>query len=148
MMHPMIFSREAAAVSAGVDLMTYNMLVDLQHRDITPEDYDTLRRLDSSVQPKTLTSERLEELCPTWTMPNTGTESSSGPVTRAAAAHSCTSPAACEFCCICLEHIGSGERVRRLPCHHLFHGACIVRRLASNASTPPVRSTAKERMPP
>ena len=31
----------------------YNMLMDMQHRDITPEDYDMLSRLDSS-QPQTL----------------------------------------------------------------------------------------------
>ena len=36
--------REAAAVSFGVDVSTFNMLMDMQHRDITPEDYDTLRR--------------------------------------------------------------------------------------------------------
>ena len=36
--------REAAAASAGFDLPTFNVLMDLQHRDLTPEDYDTLRR--------------------------------------------------------------------------------------------------------
>ena len=36
--------REAAAVSAGVDIATFTMLQSMQHRDITPEDYDTLRR--------------------------------------------------------------------------------------------------------
>lgn len=36
--------REAAAASAGVDVGTFSMLMDLQHRDITPEDYDLLGR--------------------------------------------------------------------------------------------------------
>lgn len=50
-MHPTTFrptylsiEREAAAAAANVDVLTYNLMMDLQHRDITPEDYDTLRR--------------------------------------------------------------------------------------------------------
>ena len=31
---------EAAAARVGVDMTTYSMLLSLQHRDITPEDYE------------------------------------------------------------------------------------------------------------
>jgi len=115
MPRPVVFSleREAAAVSAGVDLSTYNLLMDLQHRDITPEDYETLRRLDSSVQPKTLSLAKLELTCPSWTVP--------GAPTRSGTAHSITK----ESCCICLECFACGDRLRRLPCKHLFHLDCI-----------------------
>ena len=106
--YPIMLSvgREAAAASAGMDLMTYNLLMELQHRDITPEDYDTLRRLDSSVQPKTLSRQRLDQLCPSWV------------VTAADAVST-------ETCSICLEPFACKEGVRRLPCRHLFHTTCI-----------------------
>ena len=39
--------QEAEAASMGVDFATYMTLIDLQSRDITPEDYDALRNLDS-----------------------------------------------------------------------------------------------------
>ena len=106
--------REAAAVSAGLDIFTYNMIMDLQHRDITPEDYETLRRLDSSVQPKTISLEKLECACPRWTVPATRSATSQG--------------ASKELCCICLEHFACGDQLRRLPCRHTFHSNCIVRR--------------------
>mmetsp|Transcript_24563 Transcript_24563/g.62659 ORF Transcript_24563/g.62659 Transcript_24563/m.62659 type:complete len:237 (+) Transcript_24563:389-1099(+) len=121
--------REAAAVSAGIDLLTYNALMDLQHRDITPEDYDTLRRLDTAVTPKTLSPQRLEQLCPSWTMTSAGVGAciaTDGPVTRAAAqSHKESEGDCCPACCICLEEVCSGERVRRLPCRHILHSACI-----------------------
>ena len=31
---------EVAAARVGVDMSTYSMLLSLQHRDITPEDYE------------------------------------------------------------------------------------------------------------
>lgn len=51
---------------ALVLLHRYNMLMDLQHREITPEDYETLRNLDSTVVPRTLSHARLESRAPSW----------------------------------------------------------------------------------
>jgi hypothetical protein len=45
--HSIGYRAEPAFVSierAGVDIGTFNMLVDMQHREITPEDFETLRR--------------------------------------------------------------------------------------------------------
>ena len=70
--------REAAAVSAGVDVATFNMLMDLQHRDITPEDYDTLRRLDSAVQPRTLALDQVDLHAPAWCIPVGSNRTSDG----------------------------------------------------------------------
>jgi len=66
---PFVSSLETGANRAGVDVPTYNLLLDLQHRDITPEDYDTLRRLDSSVAPRTLPLEKLQQLAPSFHIP-------------------------------------------------------------------------------
>jgi len=115
--------REAAAVSAGLDIFTYNMIMDLQHRDITPEDYETLRRLDSSVQPKTISLEKLECACPRWTVPATRSATSQG--------------ASKELCCICLEHFACGDQLRRLPCRHTFHSNCIVEWLTTSSDICP-----------
>lgn len=42
------------AAELGLDLATYRMLRQLEQRDILPEDYDLLGRLDEAVKPKTL----------------------------------------------------------------------------------------------
>ena len=118
-------NNETAAASMGVDLRTYNMLIDLQHRDITPDDYETLRRLDSQVKPKTLSRSMLEKHAPCWHIPEKQSEAhtvSSPP--------SCSSPACVrlnkeDVCVICLEPFDNGESVRRLPCKHVFHTRCI-----------------------
>ena len=44
-----------SAADLGMDESTYRLLVGLQFRDITPEDYTTLAVLDESVAPKGLT---------------------------------------------------------------------------------------------
>ena len=57
-----LWNQEAAAAAerCGVDLGTYTTLLELQHRDITPEDYDVLQQLDSSTKPKTLNQALLD----------------------------------------------------------------------------------------
>eukprot|EP00315_Gephyrocapsa_oceanica_P040371 CAMPEP_0185472150 /NCGR_PEP_ID=MMETSP1366-20130426/668_1 /TAXON_ID=38817 /ORGANISM="Gephyrocapsa oceanica, Strain RCC1303" /LENGTH=201 /DNA_ID=CAMNT_0028078947 /DNA_START=45 /DNA_END=647 /DNA_ORIENTATION=+ len=61
--------QEAEAASMGVDFATYMTLIDLQSRDITPEDYDALRNLDSQVKPRTLSRDLLEAHAPRWRVP-------------------------------------------------------------------------------
>lgn len=51
-------AHEAAAL--GLDEATYRLLKELEAREITPEDYDLLSRLDEATKPPTLSS---EELC-------------------------------------------------------------------------------------
>jgi len=69
--HRLLWDREvsAAAERVGVDLRTYNTLLSLQHRDITPEDYDVLQCLDTNVKPKTLSQETVDEMLPSWVVP-------------------------------------------------------------------------------
>jgi len=38
------------------------------------------------------------------------------------------------FCVICLEHFNDGDRLRALPCHHLFHIGCIDKWLSGTCS--------------
>lgn len=48
------------AAQLGIDVATYRMLKQLEQREIMPEDYDLLGRLDEAVKPATLTFEDLQ----------------------------------------------------------------------------------------
>ena len=109
---PLRAEREAAAANVGVDTGTYNLLMDMQHRDITPDDYEMLRSLDTSVKPKTLSPRMLEIRAPCWEIPDTCLPGTCMTETGGGA---CSS-AAEQRCSICMESLVAGERVRRLPC--------------------------------
>ena len=79
-----------------------NLLIELQNREITPEDYDLLVQLDCSVKPKTLSEAQIDSL-------------KSDTVT-------CTLD---DTCSICIEDYTPGEVRKFLPCGHYFHGQCI-----------------------
>lgn len=81
------------------------LLVDLQHRDLTPEDYDLLLRLDEKVAPKTVTESALSSF-------NTLTLESSSVLVG-------------ELCSICMEVYSEAQSVKTLPCKHTFHCSCI-----------------------
>ena len=79
-----------------------NLLIELQDRDITPEDYDLLLQLDCSVKPKTLSEAQIASL-------------QSDTVTGVLD----------DVCSICIEDYRPGEERKFLPCGHYFHGQCI-----------------------
>ena len=79
-----------------------NLLIELQNREITPEDYDLLVQLDCSVKPKTLSQAKIDSL-------------HSDNVTIATD----------DICSICIEDYISGDMRRFLACGHHFHDQCI-----------------------
>lgn len=79
-----------------------NLLIELQNREITPEDYDLLVQLDCSVKPKTLSKANIDSL-------------HSDNVTNATD----------DICSICIEDYISGDMRRFLACGHHFHDHCI-----------------------
>lgn len=85
------------------DATYLEFLIQLQHRDITPEDYEFLTRLDERIKKKTLDEEILKKLR-TETVENTYHD---------------------ECCGICLDCYHIGCLVRYLPCGHRFHAECI-----------------------
>ena len=79
-----------------------NLLIELQNREITPEDYELLVQLDCSVKPKTLSKDQIDSL-------------RSDTVTSVLD----------DVCSICIEDYIPGEERKFLPCGHYFHGQCI-----------------------
>ena len=81
------------------------LLADLQHRDLTPEDYDLLLRLDEKIAPKTVSKSELASF-DTQTL-------------------DAVSTLVGELCSICMEVYSESQCVKTLPCHHTFHCTCI-----------------------
>uniref|UniRef100_A0A0B6ZUE4 RING-type domain-containing protein n=1 Tax=Arion vulgaris TaxID=1028688 RepID=A0A0B6ZUE4_9EUPU len=100
-----------------------NFLISLQHRDLTPEDYDMLLRLDDTVKPKTVSESVLEKLRTEQIGPN-------GP-----------DQGSCDWepmCTICMESYVVGQERKFLPCDHDFHTTCIDRWLTNSSLNCPL----------
>lgn len=95
------------------------LLEELQHRDITPEDYDTLLELDKDVKRKTAGTSAIKAL---KKAPERATNAESQSVTE---------------CAICLGAFAD-DSVVALPCAHEFHQACVSSWLSEHANTCPI----------
>ncbi|XP_013413368.1 uncharacterized protein LOC106175774 [Lingula anatina] len=93
-----------------------DILLSLQERELTPEDYELLLQLDERVAPKTISTSKLNRL-----KTDTATEAHLGLV-----------------CAVCLEHYTSGQRRKFLPCSHVFHEACIDMWLSNSSQCCPL----------
>jgi len=145
-------SELAAATALGVDVATYRLLIELERREISPEDYDLLGRLDEPVRPTTLRPEQLKRFpseayvaeslgqfgVDFWRLPlstdidEVSTDHGSG----TSAVSTCSDSDVCAICC--MEFV-SGDIVRRLqPCGHCFHRDCIDRWLLESSNCCPV----------
>ncbi len=106
--------------------LTANQLLELQTRDLTPEDYELLLRLDESVKKKTLTKTQCASF-PSRTLDEEGTKCFAG-----------------NPCSICFGDYECGEKVRTLPCDHTFHNECIDQWLTSSSISCPMCKTSLE----
>jgi E3 ubiquitin-protein ligase ZSWIM2 len=82
--------------------------LDLLFRDITPEDYDTLLRLDENNVKNNIASEDSLEKLPVLS----GKEHIG------------------EECTVCMSSFEKDDEVTELPCRHRFHRSCISKWLA------------------
>ncbi|CAF1935186.1 unnamed protein product [Rotaria magnacalcarata] len=78
-------------------------LLDMQNRDLSPNDYEMLLRLDECVQRKTVDASALDRL----------------PTTNVSESH------LNDLCTICMETYALGQQIKTLPCTHIFHVHCI-----------------------
>ncbi|CAF0731746.1 unnamed protein product [Adineta ricciae] len=80
-----------------------SFLLEMQNRDLSPEDYEMLLRLDERVQRKTVNTSILDTL-PTVSANETHLD---------------------DQCTICMETYTLGQELKLLPCKHIFHSNCI-----------------------
>lgn len=80
-----------------------SFLISLQHREMTPEDYDMLLRLDEGVAPKTVSTDLLH----TFKTDIVGAD--------------CVG----QECAVCMERYELEQKRKFLPCGHAFHADCI-----------------------
>lgn len=115
-------------LNENYDAMYLEFLISLQHREITPEDYEYLSRLDELVKKKTLNEKILNEL---------KTETINQKVLELIEQEQ-------EVCGICLESYLLGQIRKHLPCGHKFHSECIIEWLQSHATTCPLDNLSLE----
>jgi len=143
-----LWEREAHANASelGMDIHTYNMLLSMQHRDITPEDYEVLGKLDASLKPKTLDQAVLDELMPAWRVPSqagppfggeAGEEAKEKEGKEKEGKEKEGTDAEAFTCSVCLSDLMPGEIARTLPCKHRFHMSCIDAWLTENSHVCP-----------
>jgi hypothetical protein len=103
--------------AAGISLQ---QIMDMLNRDLTPEDYELLLRLDETVEKKTVAQETLTTL-------TEKTIDSEEHLT--------------EVCTVCMFNYEMGDSVKYLPCKHFFHVDCIVPYLSNYGQACPVCKT-------
>ena len=97
-----------------------NILLVLQHRDVTPEDYELLLRLDERVAPKTVSMSVVDRLnCDVITEVNMPREQ----------------------CTICMENYELNQKMTTLKCSHAFHKDCIEKWLLQSSVNCPLDGT-------
>ena len=89
------------------DAMYLEFLISIQHREITPEDYEYLSRLDELVKKKTVSENVLDKL---------KTEKINADLFEKVKDESCG---------ICLDSYLLQQEIKYLPCGHFFHLECI-----------------------
>lgn len=95
--------------------LSLDILKDLQTRDLTPEDYELLLRLDEQVSKKTIHQNKVESF---ETLVIQEEEEGS--------------------CSICMCEYEKDEIIRVLPCKHKFHKECIDHWLTNNSTKCPL----------
>ncbi|KAL4219289.1 hypothetical protein ACF0H5_021869 [Mactra antiquata] len=110
------FALQNNNAASDIDSALVNVLINLQHRELTPEDYEILLQLDDSVAPKTIDKTLLDNF-----KTDTVNETSAG-----------------DICPVCMEVYMLGESRKYLPCNHVFHSKCIDMWLENSSRNCPI----------
>jgi len=109
--------RQSSVQLAPTTGLSTQQMLDMCNRDLTPEDYELLLRLDEALEKKTVKQETLTNLM----------EQIIDKEVQLA-----------EVCTICMFNYELGDRAKYLPCNHFFHVDCIVPYLSSYGQSCPV----------
>lgn len=104
--------REGRAVPAALSV---NVLLDLQNRELTPEDYELLLLLDETVEKKKVSKDTFSSY------PQT--------ILEADLHHDCP---------VCMSPMAKGEKITTLPCSHQYHTPCIEQWLTMSSPNCPL----------
>lgn len=110
------FALQRNNAASGLESDLVNVLINLQHRDLTPEDYEILLRLDDSVAPKTIDKSVLDNL-------------KTDIVSNVTAG---------DICSVCMDPYEVGQKRKFLPCAHVFHCKCIDMWLENSSRNCPI----------
>ncbi|XP_045200737.1 uncharacterized protein LOC123554566 [Mercenaria mercenaria] len=110
------FALQNTNAASHFDSSLVNVLINLQHRDLTPEDYELLLRLDESVAPKTVDKSLLDNF-----KSDIVDDSCSG-----------------DICPVCMDAYEIGQNRKFLPCNHVFHAKCIEMWLENSSRNCPI----------
>ncbi len=100
---PVAHTLTAYNADGDLDAQLINILITMQNRDLTPEDYELLLQLDNRVNPKTVQENILKSF-----KKDTVTEADTD-----------------QICSVCIENYVQGQVRKYLPCGHYFHADCI-----------------------
>ena len=107
-------------INQTYDQQYIELLISMQHRDLTPEDYENLARLDELIKKKTVSDQKLKQLkCEKVNSDNVNNFIS-------------------DLCTICMEGYLIDQVRKHLPCGHIFHSDCIDEWLSSNSTKCPL----------
>jgi len=109
--------RQSSVQLAPTTGLSLQQILDMCNRDLTPEDYELLLRLDEAVEKKTVKQETLTTLMEKL-IDNEAQLS--------------------EVCTVCMFNYEMGDNVKCLPCNHFFHVDCIIPYLSSYGQACPV----------
>lgn len=93
-------------------------VIDIMYRDLKPEDFDMLNKLDERVPKRNIVQRNLVESLPRIPACDSG----------------------CTECGVCLSEMEPNLRVVQLPCRHAFHTQCISKWLTQCKNTCPLCS--------
>jgi len=114
----------STATSAAAEIgLSAQQLLDLQNRELTPEDYELLLQLDASVKPKTISSSIVDSF----------------PTRKATASDISKDP-----CGVCLMEFCEDEDIKSLPCGHVYHAECISKWLTERSTKCPLDGVSLE----
>jgi len=107
--------------------LTQRELHDLLFREIRPEDYDLLCRLDAAVKPMDGGAAAAKVADAVENLPTLSEDAIKD-----------------ESCSVCLTPFEAGDAVPELPCNHYFHRACLARWLSERPGRPTCPLCCKE----
>lgn len=108
----LVRSRREGHISRNINI---NSLLDLQNRELTPEDYELLLMLDETVEKKKVSKDTFSAFPQTVLAQDAPVD-----------------------CPICMSPMAKGEKITTLPCSHQYHTPCIEQWLTMSSPNCPL----------